>query len=263
MDLDRDTLARIDRKLLAGLGNDEAFRTLRVPATGAKWATWKRYCDAAGISMGRAVAALIDAELLSVFGESTTNDSPTLAEHASEKLAIRERELIARETQIAATEERVRLWSNRLHRREAELDGREQRVELISKVVRQTTVADGKVGRNQRCPCGSGLKYKRCHGSSGRAKVTSWMGRIRCFIRCIVEPSKGDAPTYPSDCGSRRVEDQIIDIEHPIGKPDDNRDRQLEYLDSQRNHDCRHEHLSKLTEPRVRDREEEAQRDKK
>ncbi|MCH8110290.1 MAG: SEC-C domain-containing protein [Chloroflexi bacterium] len=22
----------------------------------------------------------------------------------------------------------------------------------------------GKVGRNQRCPCGSGKKYKKCHG---------------------------------------------------------------------------------------------------
>ena len=22
----------------------------------------------------------------------------------------------------------------------------------------------GKIGRNERCPCGSGLKYKRCHG---------------------------------------------------------------------------------------------------
>jgi len=152
---------------LAGLGNDETFRTLRVPATGAKWATWKRYCDAAGISMGRAVAALIDTELLGVFGESTTNVSPTLAEQASEKLAILEGELIARETQIAATEERVRLWSNRLRRREGELNAQEQQVELISKVLRHPTVADGKVGRNQRCPCGSGLKYKRCHGRRG------------------------------------------------------------------------------------------------
>jgi preprotein translocase subunit SecA len=23
---------------------------------------------------------------------------------------------------------------------------------------------DGKVGRNDQCPCGSGLKYKKCHG---------------------------------------------------------------------------------------------------
>jgi hypothetical protein len=168
MDVDRGTLARIDRKLLAGLGNDEAFRTLRVPATGAKWSTWKRYCGATGISMGRAVAALIDEELLSVFGESTTYDSSTLAEQAFQKLATREREITARETQVAATEERLRGWDNRLRQREGELDAREQRIELISKVLRQSTVADVKAGRNQRCPCGSGLKYKRCHGRSGQ-----------------------------------------------------------------------------------------------
>jgi hypothetical protein len=33
MDLDKGTLARIDRKLLANLGDDESYRTLRVPAT--------------------------------------------------------------------------------------------------------------------------------------------------------------------------------------------------------------------------------------
>ena len=53
MDMDRGILARIDRRLLAGLGDDEVYRTLRVPASGAKWSTWKRYCDAAGVSMGR------------------------------------------------------------------------------------------------------------------------------------------------------------------------------------------------------------------
>ena len=35
--------------------------------------------------------------------------------------------------------------------------------------VRQPVVrAQPKVGRNAPCPCGSGKKYKRCHGSSGR-----------------------------------------------------------------------------------------------
>ena len=24
--------------------------------------------------------------------------------------------------------------------------------------------SDHKIGRNERCPCGSGKKYKRCHG---------------------------------------------------------------------------------------------------
>lgn len=29
-----------------------------------------------------------------------------------------------------------------------------------------------KIGRNERCPCGSGLKYKKCHGDSVKhAKV--------------------------------------------------------------------------------------------
>lgn len=30
-----------------------------------------------------------------------------------------------------------------------------------------TIVADAKVGRNEPCPCGSGKKYKRCHGDAG------------------------------------------------------------------------------------------------
>jgi uncharacterized protein YecA (UPF0149 family) len=29
---------------------------------------------------------------------------------------------------------------------------------------RQSAVKQGKVGRNDPCPCGSGLKYKKCHG---------------------------------------------------------------------------------------------------
>jgi uncharacterized protein YecA (UPF0149 family) len=28
---------------------------------------------------------------------------------------------------------------------------------------------EAKVGRNDRCPCGSGLKYKHCHGLGGRS----------------------------------------------------------------------------------------------
>ncbi len=36
MALERGTLTRIDRKLFAGLGDDEAYRTVRVPAIPAK-----------------------------------------------------------------------------------------------------------------------------------------------------------------------------------------------------------------------------------
>jgi hypothetical protein len=168
MDLDRGRLARIDRKLLAGLGDDEAFRTLRVPATGAKWATWKRYCGAAGISMGRAVAILMDRELLGVFGEHTSGEWPVFAQRATEELESREAEIEAREHRVDTNEARMRERSERLRRWEDELEGREHRAEAASKRLSSTSTARTKIGRNERCPCGSGLKYKRCHGLSDR-----------------------------------------------------------------------------------------------
>ena len=168
MDLDKGALARIDRRRLAGLGNDEAFRTLRVPATGAKWSTWKRYCDAAGVSMGRAVAILIDRELISVFDEHTTGEWPVLAQHASEELANREAKIGAREHKVDTDEARMHEGSERLRRWEDELEAREQRAKATSKRFSSASTARTKIGRNERCPCGSGLKYKRCHGLSGR-----------------------------------------------------------------------------------------------
>jgi hypothetical protein len=89
MDMDRGSLARIDRKLVASLGDDEAYRTVRVPVTEAKWSTLKRYCNAAGVSMGRAVAMLMDRELLSVFGEHAAGEWPGCAQQAVEELESR------------------------------------------------------------------------------------------------------------------------------------------------------------------------------
>jgi hypothetical protein len=168
MDLDRGTLARIDRKLLAGLCDDEALRTRRVPATGAKWATWKRYCDAAGISMGRAVTLLIDRELLSVFGEHAADESPVLAQHATEELQSREARVEVREHKVDTDEARIRERSEGLRRWEGELEARELRVEFASRIALLHSTHHAKIGRNEGCPCGSGLKYKRCHGLSGR-----------------------------------------------------------------------------------------------
>ena len=45
---------------------------VRLPVSPAKWSTWKRYCGAAGISMGRAIVALMDRELASVAEMSVT-----------------------------------------------------------------------------------------------------------------------------------------------------------------------------------------------
>lgn len=167
MDMDRGTLARIDRKLLAGLGDDEAYRTVRVPATGAKWSTWKRYCDSVGTSMGRAVTMLIDRELITVFGDVTGDEQPVFAQRATGTLTIRETKIVAREREVDTDEARMREWSERLRRWEYALEVRELRAESASKLASHHSMVHAKIGRNERCPCGSGLKYKRCHGLSG------------------------------------------------------------------------------------------------
>ncbi|CAN5856113.1 hypothetical protein BH23ACT4_BH23ACT4_14030 [soil metagenome] len=164
MDLDRGKLARIDRKLLAELGQGERFQMVRVPVTAAKWATWKRYCDAAGISMGRAVAALIERELVSMFDEFNDDDQPVFARDMQEQLAAREEEIIAREREHDAAGDRIKEQDKRLRLWEDELSRLELQVEMLSKLAARPTKAGPRVGRNERCPCGSGFKYKQCHG---------------------------------------------------------------------------------------------------
>lgn len=110
MDLDRGVLARIDRRLLAGLSQDATFHMVRVPATEAKWATWKRYCEAAGLSMGRAIVALIDRELVSVFGEIGDGEIPVFAAETQEELTRREAAVTDREDRLGGEEQRLREW---------------------------------------------------------------------------------------------------------------------------------------------------------
>ena len=167
MGMDRGLLARIDRKLLAGLGSDEAYRTVRVPAAAAKWSTWRRYCESVGISMGRAVTLLIDRELIAVFGEHIGDDPPVFAQRAREQLAVREAKVVTRERQVDAERERMRGWGERLRRWEDELEARERRAALVSELPSRDSTVRAKIGRNERCPCGSGRKYKHCHGPAG------------------------------------------------------------------------------------------------
>ena len=101
-ELDRGTVARIDRKLLSGLGHDETYRMVRVPATEAKWSTWKRYCVSAGISMGRAIVTLNDRELVSVFGDGRGDHAALFAEQAEEELAKRQEQVARRKEKAAA-----------------------------------------------------------------------------------------------------------------------------------------------------------------
>jgi len=168
MDLERGVLARMDRKLLAGLGQDETYRMVRVPVTAAKWSTWSRYCESAGVSMGRAIAMLIDRELVGVFGDQPGEYSAVFAEQAEDELATRQEQVARREEKAVVVEERLRAWDGHLRTWEVELEARERRVEVAVKMAAQPKEVATKVGRNERCPCGSGLKYKHCHGLPGR-----------------------------------------------------------------------------------------------
>jgi hypothetical protein len=74
----------------------------------------------------------------------------------------------ARERKVKSSEDRLRCWAERLRLAEAELEARELEAQLASRLVSRPTVESVKPGRNERCLCGSGLKYKHCHGLLGR-----------------------------------------------------------------------------------------------
>ena len=142
---------------------------VRVPVTPATWSTWKRYCDIAGISMGRALSALVDHELATVLGEPSSESESWFQEQAQRSLAEREAALTKREDELTKSEDRIQRWSEHLRDREREVEARELRLELAKKMAGELMrTKQGKTGRNERCPCGSGLKYKQCHGLSRR-----------------------------------------------------------------------------------------------
>jgi hypothetical protein len=80
MDLDRETLGVIDRRMLAGLGHDERYWMVRVPVSEAVWSMWQRYCQAVGASMGRGIAGLVAHELGVVIDPDTAGGSVYAAE---------------------------------------------------------------------------------------------------------------------------------------------------------------------------------------
>lgn len=148
MDLDRGTLAKIDRRVLSGLAHEESYQMVRVPVSVAVWSTWKRYCDALGISMGRAIVALVENELKSAVGEADA--LPMFREEVESGLSEGKRTLDARELGVKERERRVK--------------ESEKRIWAIRASPPKPSAA--KVGRNDPCPCTSGLKYKRCHGGA-------------------------------------------------------------------------------------------------
>jgi hypothetical protein len=148
MELDRGALAKIDRRILSGLDHNERYWMVRVPISEAVWSTWRRCCKALGMTMGRGVTWLIAYELGTVAG-STTGGGVVFAGELQRRLAVRAEDLDVREQRLDDRERSLRA-SERQQRARASPFALSVHV---------------KVGRNEPCPCGSGFKYKRCHGT--------------------------------------------------------------------------------------------------
>jgi hypothetical protein len=156
MTLDRGTLAKIDRRILAEFDHTDGVQLVKVPVTDATWSTWRRYCDVVGVTMGQGIAGLVVHELATVVGRGAEEGFVFGAE-MERRLATRVEDVDTRE--------------RRLNERERALRASEQRLRTAERLirVRQPPLAsNSKVGRNERCPCGSGVKYKHCHGLAGR-----------------------------------------------------------------------------------------------
>lgn len=147
MTLDRGVLAKIDRNI-PGLDRTDGVRLVKVPLSKAVWSTWRRYSDALGLTMGAAIAGLIVHELGALDGEGEPSEAVYAVGYherllaKSEALDVRERRLEERERSLGTAQ---RLMS-----------ARTRPLEPLQRL---------KVGRNDPCPCGSGYKYKRCHGT--------------------------------------------------------------------------------------------------
>lgn len=155
MTLNRQTLAKIDKQILSQMDHDEGIQLVKVPVSEAVWSAWRRYCEAVGIPMGRALAILLHRELASVVDEGLERDAELLGDRArrlNEREAVlddRERDLEQRESRLSTGERRVGQIGQ----------------QPMPPHLKPVPVGVPRVGRNDLCPCGSGLKYKRCHGA--------------------------------------------------------------------------------------------------
>lgn len=153
--LDRGMLAKVDRRLFAEMDRSSGSQMVRVPVSDALWSAWRRYCELLEVSMGEAIGALIAAELRSLV-ETEGRTVSEMVEEISQKAMERSEALDRGQRQLDAHAEA-------LNRRERALRAREQGLQRVSRPG-SPPPARVSVGRNEPCPCGSGLKYKRCHG---------------------------------------------------------------------------------------------------
>jgi hypothetical protein len=152
MTLNRQTLAKIDKRILSQLDHEEGVQLVKVPVSDAVWSTWRRYCEVAGIPMGRALAILLHQELASVVDEDLDRVG-TLLDDRETQVAAGEAALTEREREVATRERAVAFGEHRLAARAAKAPS--------TQTLRAPMPTPG---RNEPCWCGSGKKFKYCHG---------------------------------------------------------------------------------------------------
>lgn len=168
--MNRRILYRIDSKLLSELDGEKGEWLVKVPASPAVRAVWKRYCEMIGIPMGHALAVLLHGELASVVDEDF--------EALTDRLKAKEADLDAQARELEREQE-LDQRSRALSLREADDEDRETEVaerehngaviehnlaqQLLGSPRPKTSGPRLKVGRNEPCWCGSGKKYKVCH----------------------------------------------------------------------------------------------------
>ncbi len=155
MSLDRTTLAKVDRRILAELDHTESTQLVKVPVSDAVWSTWRRYCDVAGVTMGRGLAMLLASELAAV----ADVDLGTVAA----RLEQREAEVTRRESNVASREAEIDDRERKVDRREREVAVKQDRLVTELEELVELGWSPPKRGRNEPCWCGSGKKFKFCH----------------------------------------------------------------------------------------------------
>jgi len=164
MTMDRGTLARVDRRILSRLASEGGPQMVKVPVSDAAWDVWRRYCRLAGVTMGEGLAVLLACELTTEVGEEAPLDGvlgDQIAVHAAglrETVAELKRSLNEAQERLAQRDQQVRSLRQQLRTTQQQL----------ATEADHPAPAFQRVGRNDRCPCGSGLKYKFCHAIRDR-----------------------------------------------------------------------------------------------
>jgi hypothetical protein len=164
MTVDRGTLARIDRRLLSQL-HGQGPQLVKVPVSEAAWDVWRRYCRLAGVTMGEGLALLLTHELTIKIEEAAPVDR-VLDSWVAARVTDLSDTVAGQESLLESARDRLRQRDEQIQYLEQQL---RSAVHQLATAPTKTVLAPERVGRNDRCPCGSGLKYKFCDALSHRA----------------------------------------------------------------------------------------------